>query len=63
MRRRLMAAILRMLGREPRRGSGAFSLARRRTDRDIAQRRMTVARVEEVERRLANYQRVRFPRP
>ncbi len=60
--RRLMAAILRMLGREPRRGTGAFSMARRATDPETAQRRLAMARVEEVERRLANYQRVRFSR-
>jgi len=56
-----MAAILRMLGREPRHGNGAYTNMRRSTDLETAARRLAVARVDEVERRLASYGH-RFPR-
>lgn len=60
--RRLMAALLRLFGREQRRGNGAYSMGRRNTDPEVATQRLFVARVDEVERRLSSYQRVRFPR-
>ena len=62
MRRRLMAAILAFLGREPRHGNGAYSFGRRSTDNAVRERRLLGARVDEVERRLASYNHVRFPR-
>lgn len=52
-----MAMILALLGRDPRRGSGEYDgvLHRASDPRLEAQRR-----VERLERRLANYQRVRL---
>jgi hypothetical protein len=60
--RRLMALILGALGMERRHGNGAFTAGRRKSDPVTRERRMVLARVEELERRLASYQHVRFPR-
>lgn len=60
--RKLMAALRGILGREQRHGNGAYVGGRRRTDPEARFRHQIADRVELVERRLAAYQRVQFPK-
>lgn len=65
MVRRLMAAILGLLGRDPRHGGGTWSIGRRSTDPETAQVRAALARLERLDaqaRKLASYQHVRLGR-
>ncbi len=57
-----MAAILGLLGRDRRHGTGAWTVGRRSRDQLVAERRLVEARLEHQARRLASYQRVRLPR-
>ena len=57
-----MALIRGVLGRERRHGNGAYVQGRRSSDPETHAKHQALERVETVERRLANYQRVRLPK-